>query len=141
MPGETQPNPPKRKPRVLIVDDSQDSLKIESSLFRACGADVATAPGGDTAITSFREQSAAGTPFDLVILDIHMPEPNGYDVAKTLRADGFKGSIVAFTAYVAMKFKNESESSGIDRYLSKTVLRKELIEALLREHCHDLFTS
>lgn len=134
-------NTASRKPRILIVDDHAEALKLEGILFEAVGAEVMTASGGEEAIALFRSKNKAGAPFDMVVVDIHMPDPNGYDVALTMRSDGFKGAIVAFTAHVTGRNKSDSRASGISTYLSKSSLKKDLVEALLRQHCPWAFAA
>jgi two-component system KDP operon response regulator KdpE len=69
-----------KRPRVLVVDDEPETIKYVSANMRARGYDVLTAEDGQTALEAFRESAV-----DLVILDIMMPGPDGFEVCRTIR--------------------------------------------------------
>lgn len=120
--------------RVLIVDDSPEALTIMSKLFEFAGATVHTCPGGAEAIEAIRTAQKE-VPFDMLCLDIRMPEVDGNKVAAAARAEGYTGPIIAFTAAASLTGKTESKNSGIDAYFSKMTLSKDLISALVNEYC------
>jgi two-component system KDP operon response regulator KdpE len=68
------------RPRVLVVDDEPETLKYVSINLRARGYDVLTAEEGRTALNVFSESVV-----DLVILDIMMPGPDGFEVCRAIR--------------------------------------------------------
>lgn len=69
-----------KRPRVLVVDDEPETIKYVSANMRARGYDVLTAEDGQTALRVFEESAV-----DLVILDIMMPGPDGFEVCRTIR--------------------------------------------------------
>lgn len=69
-----------KRPRVLVVDDEPETIKYVSANLRARGYDVLSAEDGQTALEAFRESAV-----DLVILDIMMPAPDGFEVCRTIR--------------------------------------------------------
>ena len=75
--------------RVLLVDDRPEFRYLLSKYIKDAGGRPDTAADGEAAIEAI-ETAAVTDPFDAVILDIHMPGMDGYEVARTLRAKGFK---------------------------------------------------
>lgn len=69
-----------KRPRVLVVDDEPETIKYVSANMHARGYDVLTAEDGQTALRVFEESAV-----DLVILDIMMPGPDGFEVCRTIR--------------------------------------------------------
>ena len=69
-------------PRVLIADDNTDLLAILTSRFRACHFDVSEARDGAEAVRRAKEELP-----DAAVLDVMMPELNGYQVCRALRQD------------------------------------------------------
>ena len=122
------------KLNALIVDDKKESLLIIGKLLSAIGVDSQTASSGEAAVKLVLESEALAPPFDFLMLDIHMPGISGIEVAKTVRAGGYKGAIFAFTAHPTMDGIKKGGSSGIDAFLSKITLKKELLQALIDVH-------
>ncbi|MEY4562250.1 MAG: hypothetical protein RLZZ618_1527 [Pseudomonadota bacterium] len=104
--------------RVLIVDDNELNLELASFLLTSEGLEVATAPDGESALA----QVAAFQP-DLVLMDIQLPEIDGLEVTRRLRADPATRSliIIAFTAYAMKGDEDRMRAGGCDGYLSKPI--------------------
>lgn len=68
---------------ILVVDDTLPNLELLSDMLKERGYRVRPVPSGDLAL-----QAARSNPPDLILLDIHMPEMDGYEVCKHLKADG-----------------------------------------------------
>lgn len=120
---------------ILIVDDNVDALTIETALFESAGAVVRKTSSSKEAVTMVAEQIKSGSRFDMIVIDIQMPEMSGYSFAKEARNLGHEGPIIAFTANATMQGKKVSEGAGIDAYFTKTALKRDLVDALLREFC------
>lgn len=118
--------------KALVVDDSQTTLTLISRLLASLGVDVLTADCGRLAVEMAQ---AHPVPFDIIFLDICMPEYNGNQVAQELRQNGFSGTIIAFTAAATAHGQAHSKKSGIDKYLGKQTISKELLSALLEAYC------
>lgn len=71
--------------RILIVEDEFTSRKLLTALLADFG-DCDTASDGVECVTAFREALAAGTPYDLVCMDIMMPNKDGHQALKEIRA-------------------------------------------------------
>ncbi|MBR2189839.1 MAG: response regulator [Eubacterium sp.] len=124
--------------RVLLVDDNGINLEVGEKILREWGVDVVTAVNGQEAIEKFY---AAHGNFDLVLMDILMPEMDGYMAARRIRAmsemsEAHNVPIVAMTANAFRENYEESFSEGMDGHLVKPVeperLRRVIEEALSR---------
>lgn len=122
------------KLRVLVIDDSRDSCLLLTSLFEKLNCEVVTCLKSVEAAEIVAQQNSTGKPFQLVTIDIYMPELDGLGTAKQIREKGYKGGLVAFTAAASIQHKQQSLQSGIDAYFSKGVLKKELLAALVEQY-------
>ncbi len=121
------------KPRILIVDDCEDTLNILRLLFESAGAEVTVANSGPLALDTAQEMRKAGKNLELIVLDIRMPAMRGPELARKLREAGFQGKVAALTATASGEGRKESQAAGIDVYLSKEVISKDLVRALIAE--------
>lgn len=116
--------------RVLVVEDQ---MKMAAFLRRALtevGYSVDVAETGATA-----ETLAAESEYDLIILDVMMPDQNGMDTARHLRRDGCSAPILMLTALGSTQDKVKGLDAGADDYLTKPYSIEELlarVRALLR---------
>ncbi|OGG50731.1 hypothetical protein A2763_02295 [Candidatus Kaiserbacteria bacterium RIFCSPHIGHO2_01_FULL_54_36] len=106
--------PKKPGPLVLIVDDNDAAAAGIGRLLELQGYSVAYAYDGKEAIENTFSLSPAA-----VLLDIGLPDQDGYAVAKKLRKHGFTGRIIALTGYSTGEAKKHFRNSGIDDYLVK----------------------
>lgn len=119
------------KMRVLVVDDLADARMLLSTLYEHAGAHVVAVASGAEAIEAVKWSAKDQRPFHLISTDIRMPELNGLDLSTQIRNTGYTGQIVAFTATVNLLDKQKGEKNGINRYFSKTSIKREVIEAIL----------
>ena len=88
--ADTKKETPARKPgarRILVMDDESSILELTGRMLRSQGYEVETATCGDAAVTQYRAATEAGRAFDVVILDLTMPEGmSGFDTFKALKA-------------------------------------------------------
>lgn len=118
--------------KILIVDDDTDSLKLISLMLQRHGYEIIAANNGTQALT----KANADTP-DLVILDVMMPDINGYEVCRRLRANPETQNvpIIMFTAKTLTDDKVAGFEAGADDYLTKPTHPAELaarVEAILQ---------
>jgi PAS domain S-box-containing protein len=106
------------KRRVLVVDDVKDSADSLAMLLRMMGHEVHAAYAGEQAI-----KIAARLQPEVIILDIGMPRPNGYDVCRRIRAEGWgqRAFIAALTGWGQEDARLRGEESGFDYHLVKPV--------------------
>ncbi len=74
--------------------------------------------------------SVARQPPDILILDINMPEPNGIQIVKRLRRDGYRGKIMIHTAYDSFSYAQDALNYGADAFLLKPVKHSQFIAAM-----------
>ncbi|HKC50361.1 MAG TPA: response regulator, partial [Myxococcota bacterium] len=74
----------------------------------------------------------SGTPFDVVLLDVEMPEMSGNEAASALRADGYDGPIVALTARGSASDREACLAAGCDDFASKPIDRTALLALVTR---------
>ncbi|MFY2153118.1 response regulator transcription factor [Mammaliicoccus sciuri] len=110
---------------ILIVDDEQDILDICKTYFEYEGHLVVTASDGQQAIHQLNDA------IDLMILDIMMPEKNGYDVVKEMKAQELDIPFIYLTAKTQEHDTIYALTLGADDYIKKPFSPRELV---LRAH-------
>ena len=123
--------------RVLVVDDGPDNLRLISHLLGRAGAQVVTASDGRAALAAVEEAERAARPFDVVLMDMQMPEMDGYTATAELRRRGFTRPILALTAHAVPGTRESCLAAGCDDFATKPVNRRELIERI-RRLCPDI---
>lgn len=117
--------------KALVVDDNSLNLFLTSKILKLALPDIEVfhAEDGASAINSFREV----TP-DLILLDIQMPDMNGFDVAMNIRSseNGSKSKIIAVSADVMKCDEKMCLETGIDGYISKPFTKTDLAEAITK---------
>src|SRR5688572_33351645 len=119
-----------RRGRVLVVDDEAPITELLSTALRYMGYDVSTARTGAGAL-----EQASRTPPDLVVLDVMLPDIDGFEVCRRLRADGDFVPVIFLTARDAEDDRVTGFIRGGDDYVTKPFSLEELtlrIAALLR---------
>jgi CheY-like chemotaxis protein len=113
--------------RVLVVDDNTDAADSLAALLQTLGHETGVAYGGREAL----ERARALEP-QVVLLDIGLPEMDGYEVAEQLRAEHGAIAIVALTGYGRASDVERARESGFDAHITKPVSFEEL-QAVLAE--------
>ncbi len=121
---------------ILVVDDEPNTVEFLRITLEMSGYDVLEALDGITAL-----QKVATCHPDLVLLDVMMPEMDGLEVCRRLRAqrDTADLPIVILSARTSVEAIREGLDAGATRYLTKPVTRDNLLETL-REVLDPLFT-
>ncbi len=117
---------------VLVVDDRRDIRFLSKRLLTDVGARVTEAVDGERAIALVTAAWEQGFTFDLILLDMLMPNLDGYETAKALRLLGFANPIVALTAGAMQGDMNRCLESGCNEYLSKPIDRAQLLSIVHR---------
>lgn len=113
--------------KVLIAEDDLINQRLMGMMVDRMGHFYDTAVDGQGVLNKLRE-----APFDVVLLDMHMPVMDGYEVLKEIRGDPELSSLMVI-AYTATSMEGEEEtflSAGCDDYLPKPVDKKVLAEKL-----------
>lgn len=116
--------------RILIVDDAPDNRVLVSRYLTRAGAIVDTADDGAMGV----EKALAGD-YCAVLMDLQMPNVDGFEAIKQLQDKGYQIPIVALTAHTMRGDREKCLAHGFSDHLSKPIDRKRLIEAI-REACN-----
>jgi signal transduction histidine kinase/CheY-like chemotaxis protein len=127
-----QPSPPRRLARVLVVEDNPINQKVAMRMLVNLGCRVDLAATGKEAIDML-----AIIPYDLVFMDVQMPEMDGLEATAAIRARKGKRwaavPIIAMTAYAMAGDRERCLAAGMDGYVSKPVKISDL-ERVLRKY-------
>lgn len=106
---------------VLVVEDEPIAAAAHSSyISRLKGFTLAgTAADGQSALRLMTELAASGTPVDLVLLDMNLPDLHGLDIARRMRASGILADIIAITAVRELSIVRSAVAIGVVQYLIK----------------------
>ncbi len=113
--------------RILLAEDSIDSQRLIQTVLRKAGADVEIAENGRAAV----KKAEAGT-FDLILMDVQMPEMDGHEATRALRERGFALPILALTAHAMSGDRERSLEAGCDDYLTKPIHQAQLVRAIAK---------
>lgn len=109
--------------RILVVDDERDSASTLAQLLEAQGHEAMAVRDGAAALSL-----AESFEPDVVLLDLGMPEMDGYEVARKLRENGVDGLVIALTGY--RRDAERERTAGIDQHLTKPIDYRRLAELL-----------
>ena len=121
--------------RILLVEDGVDNQELLSLHLRRAGAQVVIAGNGRLAIEAVTATTAADA-FDLILMDMQMPEMDGYEATRELRASGFTRPIVALTAHASAEERPRCLAAGCTDFLGKPITREQLLELAGRHLPH-----
>lgn len=120
---DTTDAPPGRlSGRVLLAEDGIDAQRLIARHLRRAGATVTVVGTGRAAV-----ERLSAEPFDLVLMDLRMPEWDGYAAVARLRAQGRTTPILALTASAAEADCQRCLASGFDGYLPKPIEKRKLL--------------
>jgi len=134
-PVETPAERPARGLSVLVAEDNEINALLMRSLLSRLGHHAVIATNGAAALESWFAAKSAGTPYDLVLMDIQMPELDGIETAKRIRASeagepARRTPILALTANTLVEDRYACFEAGMDGFLIKPLDRDKLAEAL-----------
>jgi PAS domain S-box-containing protein len=115
---------------VLVVDDESSVRDLMAVTLSKCGASVTVASAVRDALEAMRERKP-----DVIISDIAMPEVDGYEFIRTIRAlspgEGAEIPVIALTAYASLQDQNRALELGFNQHLSKPVDPIDLVRAIV----------
>jgi len=116
-------------PKIFVVDDVQINLLVAKKVMKSLSEEILLSQGGMDAIEIYRENK-----FDIVLLDLHMPEMDGFQMIKVFREiDSLRGNhtpIIAFTANVTEHEQQTMRLAGFNDILAKPLEKNLLIEKM-----------
>ncbi|GKQ54059.1 PAS domain-containing hybrid sensor histidine kinase/response regulator [Bradyrhizobium sp. Ce-3] len=138
-PAAPVPAPPHKGLSVLVAEDNEINALLMRSLLTRLGHNVVITTNGEQAMESWLSARSAGTPYDLVLMDIQMPRLNGIETTKQIRAHESgelagqstrRTPILALTANTLVEDRYACFEAGMDGFLIKPLDREKLEEAL-----------
>jgi signal transduction histidine kinase/CheY-like chemotaxis protein len=118
--------------RVLLAEDGYDNQILITTYLVKAGATVKVVGDGRLAVEEATAALAAGKPYDVILMDMQMPELDGYGATSKLRLMKYDRPIVALTAHAMTGDRERCEKAGCDEYLSKPVDRAQLVALVAR---------
>jgi CheY-like chemotaxis protein len=127
-----RPLPTRLEGRVLVADDSVDNQRLIRTILARLGLQVEIADNGRIAVEMAQAALDAGSRYDLILMDMQMPEMDGYEATRRLRQSEHAEPIVAITAHAMTGERERCIDSGCDDYVSKPIDRAQLLRMLER---------
>jgi PAS domain S-box-containing protein len=120
---------------ILVAEDNEINALLARALLVRLGHRPTLVPTGTQAVEAWRAAHAAGAPYDLVLMDVHMPEMDGLEATRRIRAaelaaGGARTPIVALTANAFSDDRDACIAAGMDGFLTKPLDRERLAELL-----------
>jgi signal transduction histidine kinase/CheY-like chemotaxis protein len=119
--------------RVLLAEDGPDNQLFLRTVLEARGLEVTVVENGRQAVAAAIEAVRRGAPYDVILMDMEMPELDGYEATREIRREGYDAPIIALTAHAMAGQQERCLQAGCDAYMSKPVDRGALF-ALVATH-------
>ena len=117
----------KKKIKILVAEDNIINQRVAQTIFKNLGYDISIAQNGRDCVQKVKDGN-----FDIIFMDIMMPEKDGLEATAEIRSLGYKLPIVAMTANAREEDKTKAFNSGMNYYLAKPVRIEEIKEVLIR---------
>lgn len=124
------PAAPAHRPRVLVVEDGPDNIRLFQTVLDRGGFEVVVVENGRDGIDAAESAENAGTPYDVILMDRHMPILDGVTATTELRSRGHRLPIVACSASASEEDQAEFLVAGANIFLAKPVAPPLLLRTL-----------
>jgi CheY-like chemotaxis protein len=126
---------PCRNLSILVAEDNEINALLTRALLSKLGHRPSVVPSGGAAVDSWLAAHAAGAPYDLVLMDVHMPGIDGLEAAQRIRAAEAgmperRTPIIALTANAFAEDRDACLAAGMDGFLVKPLTRERLADTL-----------
>lgn len=111
--------------KILLVEDSEDNQLLIRILLEKAGALVESAYDGEEGV-----RKAMSNAFDIVLMDVQMPQLDGLEATQRLRSRGYKKPVIALTAHAMHEEKQRCLQAGFDDFLTKPIRREQILSSL-----------
>ncbi len=124
--------------RVLLAEDGPDNQRLIKFVLKKAGADVTVVENGRLAVEQFTTDGTTSgplrdePPFDIVLMDMQMPEMDGYTAAGILKAKRNRVPVIALTAHAMENERSKCLSAGCDDFATKPINRQGLIDCIAK---------
>ena len=118
-----------KKPRILVVEDDRSFLSLMGIYIERAGARYDAAADGRSAL-----QMAGCNNYDLILMDMQIPEIDGIMVAHLLKERGYSGALVAMTSLKLENMERNALTVGYNEFIEKPVEYTD-IERLIHQYC------
>jgi len=122
--------------RILVVEDGPDNQRLLRAILSRAGAEVTIVGTGGQAPGAVESARRAARPFNVILTDIDLPDMDGCDIARGLRAQGCRTPIIAITARAMTFERDRCLNAGCDDFLPKPLSRAKLL-ATIAKHTQD----
>jgi len=123
-----QPEKIPQSVRILIAEDHPVNQKLIKAMLTHAGYQVELVDNGKTAVETF---CASSENFDMIIMDVQMPEMDGLAATKRIRAEGFDQiPIIALTAHAMEGDRENCLAAGMNDYITKPIRKQNVIELI-----------
>ncbi len=122
-------------PRILLAEDNAVNQKVALRILQRIGLRADVAANGAEALDAVRHHATLRRPYDVVLMDVQMPEMDGLEATRLIRADDalVQPHIIALTANAMEGDREACLAAGVDDYLPKPIKIEDLREALRAE--------
>ncbi|WP_197489886.1 PAS domain-containing sensor histidine kinase [Erythrobacter neustonensis] len=121
--------------RILLVEDHDINRLLMTEMLERCGQEVDVAHDGNEAIAMVIDQVMRGRPYDLVLMDVQMPECDGLAATRAIRAEGIGPGLMPIIALTANAYAEDVASArlaGMQAHLAKPIDFARLVRVLQR---------
>lgn len=115
------------RPAILLAEDDRDIGNIFREFLEGEGYGVTVATDGSTALGLAKDRK-----FDLILMDIGLPEMNGFEVSKNIRKNDAAIPIIVLTGDALHEYEKEIAEAGVNDFISKPVSRKIILDTVAK---------